>query len=132
MKREFRIDGTVGLGSSNSLSLSSLNYYIKRAEKDGYKPEEIIAGCIRATKASSLRFYLESNPEMSMEEFLEALKLHYNDQQAIKLLNEMSMRSQQDEFALEKNETELEYCMRMYRYKKLISKLSNEEGKPIR
>ena len=29
LKREFRIDGTVGLGSPNSLSLSSLDYYIK-------------------------------------------------------------------------------------------------------
>ena len=69
---------------------------------------------------------------MSMEEFLEALKLHYNDQQAIKLLNEMLMRSQNDEFALEKKETELElYCMRIYGYKKLISILSKEEGQPI-
>lgn len=131
LKREFRIDGTVGLGSPNSLSISSLDYYIKRAEEDGYKQEEIIAGCIRATKASSLRFYLESNPQMSMEEFMDALKLHYNDKQAIKLLNDLSLRSQADEFALEQNENELQFCMRMYGYCKKISKISQEEGQPI-
>ena len=66
-----------------------------------------------------------------MEEFLDALKLHYNDQQAIKLLNELSLRSQGDEFALESNENELQFCMRMYGYCKKISKISKEEGEPI-
>ena len=131
LKRDFRIDGTVGLGSPNSLSFTSLCYYIQRGEQDGYKPEEIMAGCIRATKAGSLRFYLESQAQMSMDEFIKALKLHYNGKQAMKLLNEMAKRYQGDEFAMEQNENEVQFCMRMNGYCQDISKLSAEEGDSI-
>ena len=131
LRRDFRIEGTVGEGSKDSLSFASLSYLIERGKQDGYTPQEIMAGCIRATKQSSLRFFLENNAQISLEEFMESLKIHYNGKQSVKLLNEMSKRFQGDEFALEKNENEVQFCMRMFGYCSQIRKMAEEEGQAM-
>ena len=131
LKREFRVDGTVGTGSKDSLAFESLCYTIEQGKANGYTPQEIIAGCIRATKQNSLRFYLENNPQISEEEFLETLKIHYNGKQSVKLLNEMSKRYQGDSLALEKEENEVQFCMRMIGYCRQITKVAAEENQPM-
>ena len=131
LKREFRVEGTVGLGSKDSLAFASLCYTIEQAKANGYTTPEIIAGCIRATKQNSLRFYLENNSQISEEEFLETLKIHYNGKKSVKLLNEMSKRYQGDSLAFEKDENEVHFCMRMIGYCRQIAKVAEEENQPM-
>ena len=131
LKREFRIDGTVGTGSKDSLAYGSLCYQMQQAKDSGYSPREIMSAVIRATKQGSLRTYLESQVHISEEDFLQALRIHYNEKKAFKMLNEMSRRYQDDGQALEPNENEVQFCMRMFGYCEQIRKISREEGQPM-
>ena len=90
-----------------------------------------MSAVIRATKQGSLRTYLESQVHISEEEFLQALRIHYNEKKAFKMLNEMSRRYQDDGQALEPNENEVQFCMRMFGYCEQIRKISREEGQPM-
>ena len=131
LKREFRIDGTVGTGSKDSLAYGSLCYQMQQGKDSGYTPREIMSAVIRATKQGSLRTYLESQVNISEEDFLQALRIHYNEKKAFKMLNEMSRRYQDDGQALEANENEVQFCMRMFGYCEQIRKISREEGQPM-
>ena len=68
---------------------------------------------------------------ISEEEFLQALRIHYNEKKAFKMLNEMSRSYQNDAQALEPNENEVQFCMRMFGYCEQIRKISREEGQPM-
>ena len=131
LRREFRIDGTVGKGGKDSLSYSSLCYQIQQGKDTGYSPGEIRTAVVRATKQGTLRTYLESLGNVTEDEFLEALQIHYNEKKAFKMLNEMSRCYQNDSQALETNENEVQFCMRMFGYCDQIRKISREEGQPI-
>ena len=131
LKRDFRIDGTVGPGSKDSLSFSSLCYMIEQGKASGYDLQEIILACMKATKQGSLRFLLENSPNMKEEDFISTLKIYYNGKQSVKLLNEMSKRYQGDQYALDKGENEVMFCMRMIGYCRQIVKLAEEEKQPM-
>ena len=131
LKREFRIDGTVGKGGKDSLSYNSLCYQIQQGRKDGFTSREIRSAVMRATKQGTLRSYLESPLLTTFEKFLEALQIHYNEKKAFKMLNEMSRCYQNDSQALETNENEVQFCMRMFGYCDQIRQISSEEGQPM-
>ena len=131
LKRDFRINGTVGPGSKDSLSFPSLCYLIEQGKAAGYELHEIILGCINATKQGSLRFLLENSPNMTEANLISTLKIYYNGKQSVKLLNEMSKRYQGDQFAMDKEENEVMFCMRMIGYCRQITKLAEEEKQPM-
>ena len=131
LKRDFKIDGTVGPGSKDSLSFPSLCYMIQQGKAAKYELHEIILACVKATKQGSLRFLLENSPNMKEEDLISTLKIYYNGKQSVKLLNEMSKRYQGDQYALDKGENEVMFCMRMIGYCRQIVKLAEEEKQPM-
>ena len=131
LRRDFKIDGTVGKGSKDSLSYSSLCYQIQQGKDAGYTSAEIRKAVVGATKPGSFKTYLEGLRHVSEAAFLEALQINYNEKKAFKMLNEMSRCFQNDSQALETNENEVQFCMRMFGYCDQIRKISREEGQPI-
>ena len=131
LRRDFKIDGTVGKGSKDSLSYSSLFYQIKQGQDSGYLSSEIRLAVVKATKPGTFRNYLEGLRHLSDAAFLEALQIQYNEKKAFKMLNEMSRCYQNDSQALETNENEVQFCMRMFGYCDQIRTISREEGQPI-
>ena len=131
LKREFRIDGTVGKGQKDSLSYSSLCYQIQQGKDAGYTPGEIRYAVVKATKQGTFRTFLEGLHQAPEDKFLEALQIVYNEKKAFKMLNEMSRCYQNDPQALETGENEVQFCMRMFGYCDQIRKISSEEGQPM-
>ena len=76
LRRDFKIDGTVGKGSKDSLSYSSLCYQIQQGKDAGYTSAEIRKAVVGATKPGSFKTYLEGlqNLQVSEAAFLEALQ----------------------------------------------------------
>ena len=131
LRREFRIDGTVGKGHKDSLSYSSLCYQIQQGKDAGYTTGEIRYAVAKAAKQGSFKSYLEGLQQAPEDKFLEALQIIYNEKKAFKMLNEMSRCYQNDAQALETGEDEVQFCMRMFGYCDQIRKISSEEGQPI-
>ena len=124
--REFKINGTVGMGQKDSLSYTSLSFQIQQGKAAGYSIKEIMAAVVKAIKpGSSLRDFLEIWVDISEEDFIEVLRSHYTEKNSSAALNELSNNVQKSD------ESELDFCMRMISLRQRVLTLSAEEGCPI-
>ena len=124
--REFKINGTVGMGQKDSLSYTSLSFQIQQGKAAGYSIKEIMAAVVKAIKpGTSLRDFLEIWVDITEEDFIEVLRSHYTDKNSSAALNELSNNVQNPD------ESELDFCMRMISLRQRVLTLSAEEGCPI-
>ena len=122
--REFKIGGTVGKGAKDSLSYATVLSRIKQGKEQGYSSNEVMAAVAKSIKSRDLQDIVE-NGDLDEETFLEVLKVHYLEKSANSVYNELCLTKQRDD------EDEVNYVLRMVGLRKRISKLSEEEGRPM-
>ena len=124
--RDFKINGSVGNTSKDSLSYSSLMFQIKQGKEAGYSIGEVIAAVIKAIKpGTQLREYLECRGEIAEEGFIQVLRTHYGEKESGAVLNEMSSSYQKA------GESEVDFCFRLLSMSRRVKTLSLEENNPI-
>ena len=124
--REFKIDGTVGKGSKDSLSYESLTSQIKRGKEQGYRFHEIVAAVVKKIKSDNpLKDFLEGSLDISEEELFEHLQIEYAERDAMTMLTEMANTRQRPA------ESKVGFCYRMITMRKRVKELSEQEGHPM-
>ena len=121
--REFKVDGTVGRGAG-CIDYQNLLFQIKKGKTNGYTPDEIRNGVIKAMKTgSSMHRYFQNTADITEKEFMEMLHSHY----VIQVQNASTIFNKMVGSAQEPNEEAGEYTFRVLEMCKSIVKLSLKE-----
>lgn len=123
--REFKITGTVDGGRSGTLQYVSLLSQVSLGETAGYSTPELIYGVVRACPpASAFRTLLESNLEISLDEFQSLLKSHYGIQDSDSILAQLKGCYQGP------SQSAHEFCCKAISLRNQLKKVAEEEGQP--
>ena len=120
--KDFKIHGMIGLpGQKDKLTYTSLSYQIQNAKSRGYPEKEISAAVIAATAPGSvLRNFLETSGDKPLQQIMSTLKSYFKEGDATSVFNEMGNSTQKDE-------SEIEFCMRLIGLREKVLILSNEQ-----
>ena len=106
------------------LPFDSLLYQVDVATKT-FSEHAICAAIIKAiAPGSNLRSYLESTPDLSLEEVMEFLKSHFQEKGSSAYFTDLQNAAQDNE------ETVMEYLLRLMCLRRKILLLSKQEGCP--
>ena len=100
LRKEFKISGVIGT-ARDSLNYISICSQVADAKKKHYTDDEIVMAIRRAVApASSLRNYLDSRPDMTLEQTLKFIRSAMKEKTSTELFQELSNAKQlQDEDA---------------------------------
>ena len=125
--REFKITGKLGrYGEKDCITYSSLLYQIDTGRKKGYGEADIINAVIKAaTPDNYLRSYLESRPEMTIQELYVILRSHFREQDASTLFTTLGSEKQRA------GESAYEFVMRLMSLRQKVKSVSATDQCPF-
>ena len=95
LRKEFRIKGSIGGDSKDSLSFITISREIQRGTRLGYTEGEIVDAVISAVSSKSyLRVLLETKPDLSVTELTNLLKAHLSSGSASDLYHSLGVMAQ--------------------------------------
>ena len=92
LRKELKIKGQIGeANQKDKLTYVSLMHQIDEAQETGYEESEIVSSVIRAMIPSlTLRHVLESPPNLSLNQLLQYLEAHFDEQNATDLCSKLT------------------------------------------
>ena len=95
LRKEFKISGVIGTTAQDSLNYISICSQIADAKKKKYPEDDIVMAVRRAVApASSLRNYLDSKPDMSLEQTLKFIRSAMKEKSSTELFQELNNTKQ--------------------------------------
>lgn len=89
LKRDFRIDGKIGKGSG-CINMISLEGQIKEAKRKGYDEVDIVTAVKRVVVPSEIKTYLDSRPDMMLDEIVTFIGSVTKEKSSVDLFQELT------------------------------------------